>query len=55
MRRLVLIRPEHREHPPDMPTTVKGLLAAARAAVPAITPEAAADLVKTADALIVDV
>jgi len=38
-----------------MPTTVKDLLAAARAAVPAITPAGAADLVKSADALIVDV
>ena len=38
-----------------MPTTVKDMLAAARAAVPAITPAEAADLVKTADALIVDV
>jgi rhodanese-related sulfurtransferase len=38
-----------------MPTTVKDMLAAARAAVPAISPAEAADLVKTADALIVDV
>jgi rhodanese-related sulfurtransferase len=38
-----------------MPTTVKDMLAAARAAVPAITPAEAADLVKTADALVVDV
>jgi rhodanese-related sulfurtransferase len=38
-----------------MPTTVKDMLAVARAAVPAITPAEAADLVKTADALIVDV
>jgi rhodanese-related sulfurtransferase len=38
-----------------MPTTVKDLLAAARAAVPAITPAEAADLVKNASALIVDV
>jgi rhodanese-related sulfurtransferase len=38
-----------------MPTTVKDMLAAARAAVPTITPAEAADLVKTADALIVDV
>jgi rhodanese-related sulfurtransferase len=38
-----------------MLTTVKDLLAAARAAVPAITPAGAADLVKSADALIVDV
>jgi rhodanese-related sulfurtransferase len=38
-----------------MSTTVKDMLAAARAAVPAISPAEAADLVKTADALIVDV
>jgi rhodanese-related sulfurtransferase len=38
-----------------MPTTVKDLLAAARAAVPTVTPAEAADLMKTADALIVDV
>jgi rhodanese-related sulfurtransferase len=38
-----------------MPTSVKDMLAAARAAVPAITPAEAADLVKTASALIVDV
>jgi rhodanese-related sulfurtransferase len=38
-----------------MPTTVKDMLSTARAAVPAITPSEAADLVKTADALIVDV
>jgi rhodanese-related sulfurtransferase len=38
-----------------MPTTVKDLLSAARAAVPAIAPAEAANLVKTADALIVDV
>jgi rhodanese-related sulfurtransferase len=38
-----------------MPTTVKDLMAAARAAVPAISPSEAADLVKTADAVIVDV
>jgi rhodanese-related sulfurtransferase len=38
-----------------MPTTVKDLLAAARSAVPAITPAAAADMVKNADALVVDV
>jgi rhodanese-related sulfurtransferase len=38
-----------------MPTTVKDMLAAARAAVPAITPADAADLVAKADALIVDV
>jgi rhodanese-related sulfurtransferase len=38
-----------------MPTTVKDLLTAARAAVPAITPAEAADLVKNSDALIVDV
>jgi rhodanese-related sulfurtransferase len=38
-----------------MPTTVKDLLAAARAAVPAITPADAANMVKTADAVIVDV
>jgi rhodanese-related sulfurtransferase len=38
-----------------MPTTVKDMLAAARAAVPAITPADAADLVAKSDALIVDV
>jgi rhodanese-related sulfurtransferase len=38
-----------------MPTNVKDLLSAARAAVPAIAPAEAANLVKTADALIVDV
>jgi rhodanese-related sulfurtransferase len=38
-----------------MPTSVKDMLAAARAAVPAITPAEAADLVAKADALIVDV
>ena len=38
-----------------MPTTVKDMLAAARGVVPAITPAAAADLVQTSDALIVDI
>jgi rhodanese-related sulfurtransferase len=38
-----------------MPATVKDMLSAARAAVPAITPAEAADLVANADALIVDV
>jgi rhodanese-related sulfurtransferase len=38
-----------------MPTTVKDLLAAARAAVPAISPADAASMVKTKDAVIVDV
>jgi rhodanese-related sulfurtransferase len=38
-----------------MPTTVKDLLSAARAAVPTITPAEAADLVKTKGAIIVDV
>jgi rhodanese-related sulfurtransferase len=38
-----------------MPTTVKDLLSAARAVVPAIAPAEAADLVKTAGAVIVDV
>jgi rhodanese-related sulfurtransferase len=38
-----------------MPTTVKDLMAAARAAVPAITPADAAKLVANDDALIVDV
>lgn len=38
-----------------MPTTVKELMSAARAAVPAITPAEAADLVAKADGLIVDV
>jgi rhodanese-related sulfurtransferase len=40
---------------PYMPTTVKDLMAAARAAVPAITPADAAKLVANHDALIVDV
>jgi rhodanese-related sulfurtransferase len=38
-----------------MPTTVKDMLFAARAAVPEITPADAADLVANADALVVDV
>jgi rhodanese-related sulfurtransferase len=38
-----------------MPATVKDLLAAARAAVPAITPAEAAALVKSANALVIDV
>jgi rhodanese-related sulfurtransferase len=38
-----------------MPTTVKDLLSAARAAVPAISPADAAALVKTENAVIVDV
>jgi rhodanese-related sulfurtransferase len=38
-----------------MPTTVKDMLFAARAAVPEITPTDAADLVANADALVVDV
>src|ERR1700684_342538 len=38
-----------------MPTTVKDLLSAARVAVPTISPADATDLVKTADAVIVDV
>jgi rhodanese-related sulfurtransferase len=38
-----------------MATTVKDMLSAARAAVPAITPAEAADLVAKADALVVDV
>ena len=38
-----------------MPTSVKDMLSAARAAVAAITPAEAANLVKTAGALIVDV
>lgn len=38
-----------------MPTTYKEMLEAAHAAVPKITPAAAAELVKTADALIVDI
>jgi rhodanese-related sulfurtransferase len=38
-----------------MPTTVKDLLSAARAVVPAIAPADAADLVKTRQAVIVDV
>jgi rhodanese-related sulfurtransferase len=38
-----------------MPTTVKDLLAAARAAVPTISPAEAASMVKTVDAVIVDV
>jgi rhodanese-related sulfurtransferase len=39
----------------DMPVTVKDLLSAARAAVPAVTPAEAASLVEKSDALIVDV
>jgi rhodanese-related sulfurtransferase len=38
-----------------MPTTIADMLAAARAAVPAISPTDAADLVRTKDALLVDV
>lgn len=38
-----------------MPATVKDLLSAARNAVPAITPAEAADMVKNANALLVDV
>ncbi|MDR3531178.1 MAG: rhodanese-like domain-containing protein [Rhodopila sp.] len=38
-----------------MPITVKDLLAAARATVPAVSPAAAADMVKNADAVVVDV
>ena len=38
-----------------MPTSIADMLAAARAAVPAITPAEAADLVRTKDALLVDV
>jgi rhodanese-related sulfurtransferase len=38
-----------------MPTSVKDMLSAARAAVAAVTPAEAANLVKTAGALIVDV
>jgi rhodanese-related sulfurtransferase len=38
-----------------MPTSVKELLSAARTAVPSITPADAADLVKNADALVIDV
>jgi rhodanese-related sulfurtransferase len=38
-----------------MPTTVKDLLATARAAVPAIAPADAANLVATKDAVVVDV
>jgi rhodanese-related sulfurtransferase len=38
-----------------MPTTVKDMLSAARATVPAITPAGAADLVTKSNALIVDV
>lgn len=38
-----------------MATTVKDMLTAARAAVPAITPAEAADLVAKADGLVVDV
>jgi rhodanese-related sulfurtransferase len=49
----------HRDTDPKgtttMPTTVKELMAAARAAVPAISPAEAENLVKTADAVIVDV
>ncbi|MGD0109035.1 MAG: rhodanese-like domain-containing protein [Rhodopila sp.] len=38
-----------------MPTTVRDLLSAARAAVPGVTPAEAADLVARADALVLDV
>jgi rhodanese-related sulfurtransferase len=38
-----------------MPTTVRDLLAIARAAVPAISPAAAASLVETENAVVVDV
>ena len=38
-----------------MPTNVNEMLAAARAAVPAVTPTEAAGLVETSDALIVDI
>ena len=38
-----------------MPTTLKDMLEVAHAAVPKITPAAAADLVKTGNALIVDI
>jgi len=38
-----------------MSMTVKDLMSAARAAVPSVTPAAASDLVKNADALILDV
>jgi rhodanese-related sulfurtransferase len=38
-----------------MPMTVKDLLSAARAAVPAISPAEVASMVKTADAVVVDV
>lgn len=38
-----------------MPTSVKELLAAARAAVPAVAPAEAADMVAKSDALIIDV
>jgi rhodanese-related sulfurtransferase len=38
-----------------MPTTVKEMLSAARAAVPTVTPSEAADLVAKSNALVVDV
>jgi rhodanese-related sulfurtransferase len=38
-----------------MPTTVKDLMSAARAAVPSIAPAEAMDLVKNKDAVLVDV
>jgi rhodanese-related sulfurtransferase len=38
-----------------MPTTVKDLLSAARAEVPTISPAEAAEMVKNADAIVVDV
>ncbi len=38
-----------------MPTTLKEMLAVAHAAVPAITPAEAADLIAKADALVVDI
>jgi rhodanese-related sulfurtransferase len=39
----------------DMPATVKDMLSAARAAVPAVTPAEADELVKKSDALVIDV
>jgi rhodanese-related sulfurtransferase len=43
------------EEDPNMPTTVKEMLAAARAAVPMIAPEEAAKLVADGKAVVVDV
>jgi hypothetical protein len=44
----------NREGTTDVPTTMKDMLTAARAAVPAITPTDAADLVTKSDALVIE-